>query len=219
MRTHMLPKLRADAEHQARVASNSCLPRAWDHRPINLTGRRFRAAALWFTFATLAAAGCTSASGDSTPPGSARTPPIPYSCPSGAKCPPPPLPPTTVQLTLNRHRYVHGFGAPSGREPHLTVATGRPITITILIKAPDKVAVGGVWLTINGYPSGFGPSHPTGKFKLLTHQVGPLPAGQEITTSWTAATLFKTNALDLTIEFNLDDTRVGAPIAHLVVTP
>jgi hypothetical protein len=98
------------------------------------------------------------------------------------------------------------------------LAVGQSIALTVWIKDPVGVYVGGVWLTMNASPPGFGYGRPMGKFRLLKHVSGQVSADQSITARWTATRLFDADALDLTIEFTLGDACDGSPLAHVELT-
>jgi hypothetical protein len=132
-------------------------------------------------------------------------------CTHGAKCAPGLAPPSTIHLT------VHGkqFALLPGQSTTLELKLQHPIVISLSIDSPTGAAVQDIWLTVNSYPSGFGPVRPTGRAEILTHHAGLLSPGQAVTASWTPVALFGTTKLDLTLEFGIGDFGIGTALAHL----
>lgn len=126
-----------------------------------------------------------------------------------------PTPPRAiVTLTIDRNTYTTNmYGRVATRHP-LALASNKPVSIVVGMRAPSGARISDVWLTLTAARggSGIGRGRPIGRYKLLAHHPGVLTSAQRLTATWTAERLFNTSHLTLNVTSAIGDSSTSSPI-------
>lgn len=96
-------------------------------------------------------------------------------CPSGASCPPPPLPSLTYALTINGRPVPL---AKSGEAPRIHVQPGQQVLIKVAVTLPRNIKITTLALGISAGPFGFNQKHrPANLNPILARTHGTLTGG------------------------------------------
>ena len=134
-------------------------------------------------------------------------------CTSGTPCDSPKCggPATLPQFAV--HMVIDGKRVPlsSHRTP---IKIGRPVRIQLYVDRPSGVEVKNVYLFVNSEPWTFA-GGPSGRVKILTHHVDPVPQRQPVTARWTPEPLFGTRRLDVSVTFEMAGAGIGPTVGQL----